>query len=330
MSRLAAVTGGTGFLGRHVTAALAAAGWRLRLLTRGGGQLPARVSGGPGSAEAVLGSLSDRGALEALVDGADAVVHLAGLVRARGRAAFMAANRDGTAALAAAWRARAPGARFVALSSMAAREPAISDYAASKAAGEAELHGPGDHGPGDVVVLRPSAVYGPGDRATLGLFRAAGWPVQPMLNGPVARVALIHAADVAEAVLAAAEGRLPCGTWELTDARRDGYSWAEIVAAAARAGGRAARPVRVPAAALRLAALGGEAARLAGAAPMLGVGKAREILHRDWGSRAEAQPPATAWRPTRDIASGFAETIAWYQEAGWLAPTSRSWLRTAA
>ena len=305
MSRLVALTGGTGFLGRHVADAFASTGWRLRLLVRRPAEFPFPV-------ETVRGSLGDVPALDALVDGADAVVQLAGAIRARSRAEFMAVNRDGSAAVVDAWRRRGPGARFVLVSSLAAREPGLSHYGASKAAGEAALQ------PGEAVILRPTVIYGPGDRATLDLFRAARWPAQPILNGPDARIALVHVADVAKAVLAAAAGDIPRGTYEVTDGRPQGYGWREIVGAACRACGRASRPVRVPVALLRLAGRAGDLAALAGLSPMLTTGKAREVLHADWGSRPEAQPPAAAWRPTRDIDGGFAETVAWYRAAGWL------------
>ena len=316
MRPLVALTGGTGFLGRHVLTAFAAAGWRVRLLAR-------RPDAAPRTVETVQGSLSDAGALTALVRGADAVVHMAGLIRARSAAEFMAVNRYGTAALAESRAAHAPSARFVLVSSMAAREPGLSHYAASKAAGEAALAGTG------AVILRPCAVYGPGDRATLPMFRAACWLAQPVLNGPAARVALIHAADVASAVASAARPEMPAGTWELTDGRTQGYTWREIVEAACRACGGAARPVRVPAPVLALAGLCGDLAALAGAAPMLTSGKAREILHRDWGSRGQAQPPDTLWRPARDIEDGFAQTATWYRAAGWLPGGAIGTARTA-
>ena len=308
MSRLAAVTGATGFIGGHVTAAFAAAGWRLRLLAR-------REVEAPQGVEIVRGSLSDRAALAALVRGADVVVHLAGAIKAPSRTAFMSANRDGTAALAAAWRAGAADARFVLLSSMAAREPGLSAYAASKAAGEAAL---AREAAGTAVVLRPAAVYGPGDRETLTVFRAAGWPVQPVPNGPSARVALVHAGDLASAVLAGAGQAMPPGTYEVSDARPAGYAWPEIVAAACAACGRPARPVRLPATALRLAGFWGDLLALGGAAPMLTSGKRREILYPDWGSTPEAQPTGDLWRPVRDLQGGFDETVAWYRRAGWL------------
>lgn len=313
MSRLAAITGGTGFLGRHVTAAFAAAGWRLRLLVRTETMPPSGFS--VDEAEVVRGSLADPVALAALVEGADAVIHLAGAIKARGERAFMAVNRDGTAALARTWRATAPGARLVFVSSLAAREPGLSHYAASKAAGEAALH---PAAPCGAVVLRPCAIYGPGDHETLALFRAAGWPVQPVPNGAAARVALVHAGDVAVAVRAAAERDFPPGTYEISDARLSGYAWSEIVVAACAAVGGHARPVRMPRGVLSLFGLWGDVLGLVGTTPMLTSGKRREILHLDWSSSVAAQPPQRLWRPQYDIASGFRETVAWYRAAGWL------------
>jgi nucleoside-diphosphate-sugar epimerase len=309
VSRLAAVTGGTGFIGSHVTAAFAAAGWRLRLLVR------REAAARPADAETVRGGLDDPAALAALVDGAEAVIHIAGAIKARSRTAFMSANRDGTAALAQAWRAAAPDARFVLVSSMAARAPGLSAYAASKAAGEAAL---ARAAPGAAVVLRPPAVYGPGDRETLVLFRTAGWAVQPVPMARDARLALIHAGDLAAAVLAAAGRQMAPGVYEVSDARPAGYAWHEIVAAACAACGRPARPLPVPGGVLRLAALWGDLVALGGATPMLTSGKRREILHADWSSRPEAQPPGSLWRPRRDLPTGFAETVAWYRGAGWL------------
>lgn len=311
MSRLAALTGATGFVGGHVAAALAARGWRLRVLAR---RTP-RFDLGPTPVEIVPGDLGDAAALEALAEGADAVIHVAGAVRARGRAGFMAVNRDGAAALGAAVARRAPGARAVLVSSLAARAPAISDYAASKAAGEAAF---AEACPG-AAVLRPGAVYGPGDRATLALFRAARWPLQPLLGAPGARVTVLHARDLAEAVAAAAEAEGPL-LWELSDACAEGRTWPEIAAAACRARGRTRRAVALPAALVRAAGrLGDLGARLPLLPPpILTSGKAREILHADWSVAPARRPPEALWRPRIDLDAGFAETVAWYRAAGWI------------
>lgn len=306
--RIVALTGYTGFIGGHLAADLAARGWRVRALVRR--ELPEA-----GPVELVHGSLGEPAALEALVEGADAVVHLAGAIKGRSRADFMRANADGTGALAAAWHARAPGARFVLVSSMAAREPQLSHYAASKRAAEERLA----RFDGPWAILRPGAVYGPGDRETLRIFRAAAGPVQPMLNRGAARLTLVHVQDLVRAIAAMLEGGAPGALHEVTDARHEGYGWDELARAAAAALGRRARPVRVPGTAVRLLGrLGDIGGRLGGGAGMLTSQKAREILHPDWGSAAERQVPPDLWRPEIGLEQGFADAVAWYRRAGWL------------
>jgi nucleoside-diphosphate-sugar epimerase len=311
--RLVAVTGITGFIGGHLAGELTRRGWRLRALVRSMPRFPA-VAGPP--VEVVQGSLSDRKSLQGLVAGADAVLHLAGAIKGRSRADFMAANADGTAALAEIWRAHAPDARFLHLSSMAAREPGLSHYSASKHAAEHRLQAIGAGA--NWCILRPAAVYGPGDRETLRIFRAAAGPLQPMLNGAAARLTMIHAADLARAVAALLDAG-PAGVChEVTDARHQGYSWDELARAAASALGRAARPLRVPGFAVRALGLVGDAAALGGVAGMLTSQKAREILHSDWRSDTARQPPASLWQPEIDLHQGFAEAVVWYRAAGWL------------
>ncbi|HZY52217.1 MAG TPA: NAD-dependent epimerase/dehydratase family protein, partial [Reyranella sp.] len=127
MTKVAAITGATGFVGPHLVAALARHGWTFRLLMRRWTPLPSL----PGvAAEIVWGDLSDEASLKRLVAGADAVVHAAGLIKARRPIEFDQVNRDGTARLSAL----APDVPFLLLSSLAAREPQLSPYAASKRA----------------------------------------------------------------------------------------------------------------------------------------------------------------------------------------------------
>lgn len=311
MTRLAAITGGTGFLGQHITRALAKEGWRLRLLVR---RMPP-TDLGDRVVELVPGALDDHGALAELVRGADAVVHVAGAIKARNKAEFMAANADGTARISDARNAYARHAPLLMISTMAAREPDISHYAASKAAGEAHVHNAG----GVRWILRPPAIYGPGDRATLTVFKAARLPVHPLMNGPEARVCLIHVQDVVSAVLRVLETGGPNGSFELSDARLDGYTWSEIVSAACAAVGSRPRPVPVPKGALRAFGRFGDLAQRAGiATDILTSQKVREILHSDWSSAADARLPCKIWVPKVDLAQGFRETVSWYRANGWL------------
>ncbi|WP_207461660.1 NAD-dependent epimerase/dehydratase family protein [Azospirillum sp. SYSU D00513] len=314
MGGLIAVTGGTGFLGRAMLGALAREGWRLRLLVR---RNPALDLPGGNEPELVFGGLDDPAALGRLVRGADAVVHAAGLIKAPSLDGFMAVNRDGSRRLGEAVARFAPDARLVVVSSLAAREPGLSGYAASKRAGEeAAVEA---FGGGNWVVLRPPAIYGPGDRETLTVFRAARAPIVPLFHGPESRVCLIHADDAAAAVAALCAGGPSARVYELSDERREGYGWREVIEAAARAVGSSPRLLPVPGALVHAAAsLSGGAARLTGRTAMLTPGKAREMLHPDWSSEAGRQPSPAIWQPRVRLDEGFRDTVAWYRAAGWL------------
>jgi fatty-acyl-CoA synthase len=113
-----AVPGTTGVVGQHLVSALARRGFGIRLLVRRWSPLPSLAGV---NAEIVLGDLADEAALRRLVDGADTVIHAAGLIKARQPADFMAVNREGTARLSAL----APRARFILLFTGGARAAAF-------------------------------------------------------------------------------------------------------------------------------------------------------------------------------------------------------------
>ncbi|MEM9011703.1 MAG: NAD(P)-dependent oxidoreductase [Pseudomonadota bacterium] len=300
MTRLVAITGASGFVGSHIAAAFAEAGWRCRALLRPGSPPPETP------VEVVRGALDQAEALGQLVEGADAVVHAAGLTVSRDPEAFARVNVAGTEQMIAAWSAHCPEAAFVLISSMAARVPELSPYAASKREAEARLSGQA----GRWSILRPAAVYGPRDAATRALFRMADGPVQPLLGPAEARLYLIHAEDVARAVVAAAEGAPAGACWELSDARRDGYGWRETAIVLAEALGRTPRPVTLPPALVD--ALGWAAEHAPALQRIIGPltpAKIRELRHLDWSSSVGEQPPATLWSPQLDLAAGFRRTI---------------------
>lgn len=312
-ARLVAVTGATGFIGRHLVVALAAAGWQSRLLLRREPEVPEWRSLRP---QVVAGDLGDAAALSRLVDGADAVIHLAGLIKAPRRRQFFEVNHDGAARLARIARRTAPDAHFVHVSTLAAREPGLSDYAASKRAGEdavLEILG------ACASVLRPPVVYGPGDRETLVFFQLARRRLVPLLGRPGARAAVIHVADLVDLLVRLLEQ--PPGGAVLTaaDARPQGYRWSEVLTAAANAvGNPAPRFVQAPGALLRGVAAIGDVARAFGSATMLSSQKLRELRHEDWSVSAEELARLPGWTPCFDLNSGFADAAAWYRAAGWL------------
>ncbi|WP_293451230.1 SDR family NAD(P)-dependent oxidoreductase [Phenylobacterium sp.] len=302
------MTGATGFLGRRIVHALTADGWRVRVLSR---RDPAAPLWGPDAPEVIPGDLDDEDALRRLCGGADVVIHGAGLVKARSRAAFFAVNAAGARRVA---DAAADTPHVVLVSSLTAREPHLSHYSASKAAGEAAM---AEALGGRLTVARPCAIYGPGDRELLPVFQAAAVsPILPLL-APDARVAMIHVEDAARQVAALA-ARPPKGhVVALTDDRPEGYSWRDLMAEAARACGREPRFAPVPKALVRAVGITNDFIRFLGATPMLTSAKTRELLHPNWAVSPEERPD-DAPLVLYDLEKGFYDTVAWYRSAAWM------------
>ena len=308
MSKLVALTGATGFVGPHLVAALARRGWKIRLLVRRWSPLPSLAGV---EAELVLGDVSDEAALRRLVDGADTVIHAAGLIKARRSSDFRTVNRDGTALVSAL----APTACFVLLSSLAAREPLLSPYGASKRAAEEAVAGRS----GPWLAVRAPAVYGPGDRETLAYFRAVARGFAPRPNLPDARLSLIHVADLAEALALAVERPPPASVCEIDDGREGGYGYPDMQAAAEAALGRTARTLAIPRIAMEGVALVNRASHaLGGPVQILTPGKVKEIFHSDWAVHDRRLAAAIGFAARYDLASGFGDTILWYRRQGWL------------
>ena len=304
-----AVTGATGFLGRHVVRGLAADGWTVRVLAR---RDIVDADWAALEPQVVLGGLSDRGALKRLCAGATVVIHVAGLIKAKDRAAFDRVNVDGARDVALA--AKAAGARLILVSSLAAREPQLSDYAASKRGGEdaaREIFG------GDLTIVRPPAIYGPGDWETLRLFKMASESAFLPDLSPKTRMAWIHADDAAERI--AHLVKTPrFGLLSLSDDRPEGYGWVELMQTASKAVGASPRLVRIPSGAIKaLAVLSKWAAIATGKDSILTPGKARELLHGDWA--LSSNDPIPDFPPVRyPLEAGFAQSVRWYRSEGWL------------
>jgi nucleoside-diphosphate-sugar epimerase len=314
MAKLVAVTGATGFVGSHVVRRLSAAGHRVRILAR---RMPITALTPDRPLEVVLGDLDDRPALHRLVEGADAVIHVAGIIKARHAAGFHKANVEGTRNVATALGTVSADTRVVHVSSFAAREPRLSPYCASKSGGEDAIRAIAN--PARLTILRPPAVYGPGDAEIFPMFKAAAMGFCTYPAARTARVSLIHAADLAGAIAAAADTRLPDPVYELDDGHAGGYAWAEIGAGLSAALDRPVRMIRVPRPVLTAIAAGVEIhRRVAGSLTALCLDKVPELYHPDWAAQGPRLETRTDWKPAFDIAAGFADTLAWYRAIGWL------------
>lgn len=303
MNKTLAITGGTGFVGSRLLDLARLHKYQVRALTR-------RDQDPQGGVTWVRGALDDPDSLRELATGADVVVHVAGVIAARNRAGFEAGNATGTLAMVEA--AKAAGVhRFVHVSSLAAREPDLSDYGWSKARGETIVKASGL----DWTIVRPPAVYGPGDRETLELFKMAKRGT--VLLPPRGRFSLIEVGDLAAFILSV----LPyddcvAQTYEPDDGAKTGYDHREFAGMLGQAFGRRARALSVPGPLMKTASLLDRAFRRSGA--KLTADRVRYFLHPDWVVSAAARPPVQLWRPRVRTPAGLKATADWYRAKGWI------------
>ena len=249
------VTGGSGFLGSHVVHQLAQAGHEVRALVRPTSDT--RFLSGLQNVSLVQGAVEDRASCFAACQGdLQAVVHCAGLVKARNEAEFRLTNVVGTQnMLDAAQAASTTVQRVVMVSSLAARAPSpdgnplaadapacpVTTYGRSKLEAEKlalsfkdKLH---------VTVVRPTAVYGPRDREMLQLFQYAARRILPFIGDPKGKITLIHGADCARAIVLALDAEIDSGqAYDLDDGNI--YSRAQLAEGLEQAIGKRAGGLR--------------------------------------------------------------------------------------
>lgn len=254
------------------------------------------------------------------------MLHLAAATRALDEETFFRVNVEGTRRLAEAMEADGGRRRLVYLSSLAAVGPSrgrpvhpddeprpLTAYGRSKLEGEREIR---DRPAIDAVVLRPPAVYGPRDRDLLIFFRLARWGFLPVAGPADRKVQLIHAADLAEALLAAVDAREADGVYHV--AEPVAYGWGDVLDLMGAAVGRAGRRVRVPEAVLRAAAAASEAvARVTRRPAIFDREKARELL-AGWTCETESARRELGFEASVPLADGLRETAGWYRERNWL------------
>ena len=321
------VTGATGFVGGHVARALSGEGWHVKALVRHGGNAH-RLEMRELAVEIVPSDLARRADIANAVAGCDAIVHVAGLVKARTLDDYRQANVRSTEFLLRAARQSAPEAVFVLVSSQAAAGPAregnpvregdvarpMSSYGVSKREAEEAVE---REWTGPWIVLRPAVVYGPGDRGLLPLFRAAarGWVPVPAGRS---RIQVIHAEQAALAIArAAGRSDLAGRTGFLCDP--EPVTIRDFAGTIARLPPRPARLVTIPDGFVRAAALAASVSEIVTRQPRpFNADKAREILAGDWlcdsaPLRQDLRLPA----PTA-LDVGLQATWAWYAREGWL------------
>ncbi len=307
-SEWVAITGATGFIGRSICGLLHDEGWKLRALVRS----EARVALLKGNVEqCVFGDLDNRESLQKLIADAVAVIHCAGAVRGASRRAFDRVNVDGLGNLLDAILASDRIPRLFFLSSLAAREPELSFYAASKRKAEQLLEQKAKAL--NWIALRPPAVYGPGDRELLPLFRLMAKGIAPVLGDRRSRFSMIYSEDIAGLVHTwLLRDSCPTGIYSLHDGKSGGYSWSDMAATVSRLCRRPVREFLVPSAMLAIPAwINRTLSPWLSHAPMLTPEKLRELRHPDWVCDNNAIQQVLDWQPQVQLEEGLKRTPGW-------------------
>lgn len=323
------VTGASGFLGSHVAEQLSVAGHDVRALVRKTSNrrhlqsLP-RV-------EFAEGSVEEPERVEDAVSGVDAVIHVAGIVKARGDHEFNATNAQGTANVLEAVKKRAPGiARFVHVSSLEAcgpskdgspvpvtQEAPITGYGRSKLAAEKALTAARQGLP--ITILRPTAIYGPRDVEILDAFKSVKRGVLPLTGDGSAQYTFVYGPDCAKACVKAITADVPTGSiYHISDGGV--YTQREMMEDIERAlGKRALLRMGMPFGVIKTASVFVEAyGKLANKPVMLTREKANMLAQPYWVCSSKEAEVALGWKAEVAWPEGARLTVGWYRENGWL------------
>ncbi len=301
-----AITGATGFVGGHLLNLAVRNGFHIRALTR-------RVQDDRPNVTWIRGALDDHSGLAELCTGADALIHIAGVVNAPTRKGFEAGNIAGTLAVVEAVK-RSSAKRFVHVSSLAATLPKLSIYGETKATAEKIVAASAL----DWTIIRPPWVYGPGDRDTLDMFKAAKLGFIPLPPDADGKLSVIHVDDLARALLEVipAHEDLTAQTFEVDDGKRGGWTQTGFAKAIGSAMDRRIKPLAIPRAMMEFAAKMDRLIRRDKA--KLTRDRVNYFCHDDWTIDPEKRLPANIWAPQIPTGDGLKETANWYRRNDWL------------
>lgn len=323
------VTGASGFLGSHVAEQLKSQGHEVRCLVRRSSKIRYLEDLG---VELAFGAIEQPGSLPEAVRGVDAVVHCAGVVKARGPEEFDRVNHLGTRYLLEATAEHAPGVRrFVYVSSAGVMGPGregvrhrvsdeprpVTHYARSKLAGERAALEFKDRLP--ITILRPVAVYGPRDQEILAFFKMVNLGLVVRMGDGLKSCSMVFGPDCADACIRAIEAPVPSGSIYFVE-DGDALSFGTMCDLAAEAlGVQTWGRIRVPVTVLRGAAAVSETfGRLTNKAVMFTRDKVNELVMEHFVCDASDARRDLGWEPKVNFARGAKITADWYKANQWL------------
>ncbi len=294
-TKLVAITGGTGFIGSQLITALLTKGYRVRALIRNTNKLQVKHP----SLEITSGDLHQKASLNDLIHEAHYVIHCAGRVRGASQEQFLYDNLESTQNILDACKQASSLKRFIFISSLAAREPNISHYAKSKYLAEELIKSTNFI---QWSIIRPPAVYGPGDKELLPVFN---WMKKGILWVPgnvEQKFSLIHVLDLVDLITQEIPSLPIAKVLEPDDGCQ--YDWDLIAQLCSEFFNRKIRKILIPKAVLSSAAnLNVLLSSFFNYSPMLTPSKVRELMCNDW--IAQGISPSHGWAAQIDLKKGL-------------------------
>ncbi len=324
------VTGGTGFIGSNLIERLRQRGDDVRCLAKD--TLNAAMLESL-NVEVVLGDLNNGIGWEKILDGVDYVYHLAGVTRARNTREYYEGNWGATKQFLKACRTHCKTLkRFVFVSSLAAVGPSlngeniteeteyhpVSHYGKSKMLAEREVLSHTDSLP--LTIIRPSAVYGPRERDMFEYMKLIRKGIQPLIGFNKKLLNLIHADDLVNGMILAAENPVAEGQIYFLGSHQN-YTTQEI--------GNAIRlaitdcklkfTIHIPHALVYgIGAVSEVIGKISGRKVFFNLQKAREATQPAWMCSTEKAKEQIGFRQTLSLEEGMWLTYRWYKEHHWL------------
>ncbi len=301
-----AITGATGFVGSHLLNLAVRAGFPVRALTR-------QTQDDRPNVTWIRGALDNPASLSVLCTGADVVIHIAGVVNAPTREEFEAGNVAGTLAVVEA--AKKSGCkRLIHVSSLAATLPKLSIYGDTKARAEKIVASSGL----DWTIIRPPAIYGPGDGEMLELFKMAKTGFITLPPDADGRLSAIHVDDLSRALMTIIpeHEELTTQIFEVDDGKTGGWTQKSFAKAVGWATGRRIKPIATPRFLLELGAKADRFFRRDKA--KLTEDRVNYFCHDDWTVDPAKRLPPELWTPQIETRQGLKDTAKWYRQNDWL------------
>jgi len=324
----ALVTGGTGFIGSHLTEALIRKGVQVRCLLRKTSDLK-WLKGLP--VEFVPGDCNDMASLAEAIRGVDWVLHLAGATKAIKEETYFEVNGLGTENLIQACLENNPRIqKFIYISSQAAAGPSrngigkkesdpcepVSFYGRSKRRGEESVLSQAHELP--ALILRPSAVYGPRDKDILALFKCLSRRIKPCLTGQQQHLNLCYVQDLVQGMLLALETQVKSGEIFFLSDGHD-YRMEDVGDILAQAMGITALRIRIPKRmVVGIACFSEYLSKWLGRPFLLNKDKAEEIVQKEWVCDITKAKTLLGFEPRVPLSEGAGLTFEWYKKEKWL------------